>query len=48
MDRKIGRTASSTMIKACKAVVEEGASVRKASRDYGVSRRTFVVILCNR
>ena len=41
MDRKIGRTASSTMIKACKAVVEEGASVRKASRDYGVSRRTL-------
>ena len=41
MNRKIGRTAScSTMIKACKAVVEEGASVRKASRDYGVARRT--------
>ena len=41
MDCKIGRTASSTMNKACEAVVEEGASVRKASRDFGVARRTF-------
>ena len=41
MDCKIGRTTSSTMIKACKAIVEEGASVRKVSRDYGVARRTF-------
>ena len=41
MNREIGRTASNIMIKSCKAVVEEGASVRKASRDYGVSRRTF-------
>ena len=41
MDRKIGRTASSIMIKACKAVVEEGASVRKVSWNYGVGRRTL-------